>query len=469
ATELERAVGDRRDEFAEVLAHHAERAFALSAEVRAQPDVLMDRARRALDRALALGDRALRREDLGLLASNAAVSAAALAALGERATPEDRARTALLEAERLRLSGDFGAALPAFGRAIELADAAGRADVAAWAHLGSARVFVLAGDFDETPITEFDGHLSEAARLFTAGGDGGAAVETGIVDLERYWASGELSVMLERGAALLGRARSLGDRPREMLLAARLVGAAGVSGQRELADEYLGIADGIAASDGLRVPFWVRAARCQLHAVRGDTEAAIACQVRLHAEAVAEHDPVLEIATLRNAAENLLELGRIADAQPLLEQGLALSVRMGELWNRTELTADLGVVAAELGDHDRAQRLIAEARELQRATDRFAVAFVCYSAGRVHQAVALVPEAYAQYRMALDLMSRTEYHVPKSWMQLRTIEFLLRNERLDEARREFELAEPFLDGTIGDVGRRVAAIRGALASSRTPG
>ncbi|HEV2249861.1 MAG TPA: adenylate/guanylate cyclase domain-containing protein, partial [Candidatus Limnocylindria bacterium] len=207
ATELERAVGDRRDEFAEVLAHHAERAFALSAEVRAQPDVLTDRARRALDRALALGDRALRREDLGLLASNTAVSAAALAALGERATSEDRARTALLEAERLRLSGDLGAALPAFGRAIELADVAGRADVAAWAHLGSARVFVLAGDFDAKTVTEFDRHLSEAARLFTAGGDDGAAVETGIVDLERYWASGELSVMLERGAALLGRAR----------------------------------------------------------------------------------------------------------------------------------------------------------------------------------------------------------------------------------------------------------------------
>src|SRR6202022_1289155 len=48
AEELERAVGDRREEFAEVLAHHAERAFALSAEIRAQPDVLARRARLAL-------------------------------------------------------------------------------------------------------------------------------------------------------------------------------------------------------------------------------------------------------------------------------------------------------------------------------------------------------------------------------------------------------------------------------------
>ena len=463
--ELERAVGDRREEFAEVVAHHAERAFALSVEVRAQPGLLAKRARLALDRALALGDRAIRREDIGLLAPKAAVAVAAVSALGDRATAEDRARTALLEAEHLRLSGDLGPALPAFGRAIELADAAGRADVAAWAHLGSARVFVLAGDFDEKIVTDFDHHLSEAARLFTEGGDEGAAIETGLIDLERYWASGELSIMLERGAALVERARQLGDRPREMLLCARLVGAAGVSARRELAAEYLRVADGLAASYGLRLPFWIRAGRCQLQAVGGDLDAAAACQARLHTEAVVEHDVVLEITTLRNGGENLLELGRLDEAKSLLEEALALSVRMGELWNRTELTADLAVVAAQQGDHDRARRLIEEARLVQRETDRFAVAFVAYSAARVHQAAKRVREADEEYRSALELMGRTEYHVPKSWMQLRYIEFLLENDRRDDARREFELAQPFLGGTIGDIGRRVAAIRGVLASS----
>ena len=83
----------------------------------------------------------------------------------------------------------------------------------------------------------------------------------------------------------------------------------------------------------------------------------------------------------------------------------------------------------------------------------------------MHQDAKRVREADEEYRSALELMGRTEYHVPKSWMQLRYIEFLLENDRRDDARREFELAQPFLGGTIGDIGRRVAAIRGVLASS----
>ena len=469
AEELERAVGDRRDEFAEVLAHHAERAFALSAEVRAQPEVLARRARLALGRALDLGDRARRREDAGLLATSAAAAGAALAVLGDRASADDQARTALLRAEELRLSGDFGAAGPAFDRAIELAVAAGRADLAAWAHLGSARVFVLAGDFDPVVIARFDGHLRDAARLFTESGDAGAAVETGLVDLERYWASGELSLMLERGAALVERARQLGDRPREMLISARLVGAAGMSGRPELAADYLNTADRLAGSLGLRVPFWVRAARCQLPAVLGDLAAAVACQAGLHAEAIAERDPLLEINSLRNSGENLLELSRFEDAAPLLEQAHALSVRMGELWSRTELTADLAMIAAARGEEDRADRLIREAERSARQTDIFSVAYVAYAAARIHESAGRPVEAEAGYRRALEVMDRTEYLVPRSWMQLRFVELLLQLGRTADARREYERVAPVLGGTVADLGARVAAVNAALASSPTTG
>src|SRR4029079_6638672 len=197
-SELERAVGDRRGEFAEVLAHHAERAFALSVEIRAQPDVVAKRARLALDQALSLGDRARRREDVVLLGPNAAVAAAAIAALGDRASADDRAHVALLQAEDLRLTGDLASALPAFDRAAELARAADRAELAAWGHLGAARVYVLAGDFDAGAIRRFDHDLAEAGRLFTESGDAGAAVEAGLVDLERYWASGSVTAMLAR-------------------------------------------------------------------------------------------------------------------------------------------------------------------------------------------------------------------------------------------------------------------------------
>src|SRR5207245_1566698 len=67
ARQLERAVGDRSGEFAEIVGYHIERAFALSTEVRAPRAVLEPRARAALDRALALGERARRRWDVGLI------------------------------------------------------------------------------------------------------------------------------------------------------------------------------------------------------------------------------------------------------------------------------------------------------------------------------------------------------------------------------------------------------------------
>src|SRR5438477_1290985 len=99
---LERAVGDRRGESAEILAHHAERAFALSSEVRAARKVVEPRARRALELALALGERARQRQDLGLLAPSAATAAAALAALADGVAAADRVRVALLSANERR-------------------------------------------------------------------------------------------------------------------------------------------------------------------------------------------------------------------------------------------------------------------------------------------------------------------------------------------------------------------------------
>ena len=468
SAELERSVGDRREEFAEVVAHHAERAFALSAEIRAHPDVIERRARIALRHALDLGDRARRREDIGLLGATAAVAAAALEVLGDRGGAVERARGALLHAEQLRLSGDLVPAVPAFDRAIELADAAGRADLAAWSHLGNARVFVLAGEFDAaTMAARFDRDLSEATRRFTEAGDEGAALEAGLVDLERYWASGELTVMLERGAALIERAKQLGDRPRELLITGRLIGAAGVSARSELAARYLRTADELAAASGLRVPFWVRSARCLVPAMRGDLAAAAACQERLRSEAVVERDPVLEIIGLRIGGEDLMELGRIDEAAPRLQQGFDLSVRMGELWSRTELTADLAMIAAARGDQDRADRLIAEAQTVVRESDRFALSYVAYASARVHQVAGRAREAEADYRRALEVMVATEYHLPMAWMQLRFVELLLQSGRLVEARAELELVEPFLGETVGDIGRRMAEARTAVASAKT--
>ena len=67
ATALAAEAGDRREEFAEILAHHAEQAFTLSAELRLPQDVLVPRAARAGAAALALAERAEQRGDLPLM------------------------------------------------------------------------------------------------------------------------------------------------------------------------------------------------------------------------------------------------------------------------------------------------------------------------------------------------------------------------------------------------------------------
>jgi tetratricopeptide (TPR) repeat protein len=289
------------------------------------------------------------------------------------------------------------------------------------------------------------------------------------VDLERYWASGEVTVMLARGAGLLERARELHDPAREMLISARLIAAAATSGQLALADAYLGRAEELAATHGLRVSFWARAGRCQFHVVRGDLAAAAECTKELTREAVAERDPLLEITCLRNRGEDLLELGRMEEARPVLEQAFALSVRMGELWSRTELTADLAIVAATQGRSDEADGLVRDARAASRGADIFSIAYVAYASAWVHEAAGRISAAQSEYERALEVMGRTEYALPKAWMQLRFLEFLLKTGRPLEARRELDLIEPFLGSAIGAVGERMAAARNAVGVSAPKG
>jgi tetratricopeptide (TPR) repeat protein len=248
-----------------------------------------------------------------------------------------------------------------------------------------------------------------------------------------------------------------------------LIGAAGTSAQLELADHYLRKSEELGASLGLRVPFWARAGRCAFQAVRGDLAAAADCMKDVRDEAVADRDVLLEITALRQRGENLMELGQVDEARPVLDEALALSVRMNELWSRTELTASLGLVAALQGDQERADRLIGEARALARPADVFAGAYVAYASARIHETLARPGSAETEYRRALEIMSTTEYGVPKAWMQLRYVEFLLKSGRPIDARRELQEVEPFLGATTGSIGLRMAAARSAVPASSASG
>jgi class 3 adenylate cyclase/tetratricopeptide (TPR) repeat protein len=462
--ELERSVGDRRDEFAEVLAHHAERAFTLSVEVRSSRDVVEARARRALGWSLALGERGRRREDAGLIGPNAVVASAAIETLGDHATADERAQVALIVAEGRRIAADYPAAGVALDRALELAVAAGRTDLAAWSHLGLARVLTFS-DVSEG-FAEFDRHIAEAERLFIANGDLGAGLEAALAGLDRNWALGQLSEMLVRGQALRERAREIGDGARELLICARLIGAAGQAGRSDLAGEYQRSADELAARLGLRLPQWARVARGGRLRAIGDYTSADPCFRSLRAEARAEGDRLLEIAALRNRAEMLIEWGHGAEAAPLIEEALAMSVQSGEVWNRTELTAALAETAAAAGDDDRATRLIREAQANVRVTDRYAVAFVASSAAAIHDAAGRTSEADSEYRRALHLLEQMEYRSRTARVRLRYVQFLVRAGRQTEAKSEFDAALPLVGNFVAEGAEQIAAIRESLISPR---
>ena len=461
---FERAVGDRREEFAEILAHHAERAFTLSAEVRAARDIVEPRARRALDWALALGERARRRQDLGLLAPCAATATAALAALADVGSAADRVRVALLSANERRLASAFGDALAGFERAATLAAELGEPHLAAQAHLGAAGTLVFAGD--EAGIAEYGHHLADAERLFRETGDAGGEIEAGLVGLEAQWASGRLNELITRGERLLSRARAIGDAPRELHVCARMLPAALLLGRNDLGDRYQAATDDLVARLGARLPPWARVARCGRLRATGDLVGAELCYRDMLAVAIAERDPLLQIGSFRNRAEVLLEQGHYGQAEPLLVSALDLSTRIGERWNRTELTASLALAVAGTSDFERADRLLREADELVRPTDVYAGAYAAAAEAQVRELEARDDEAAALFRESLGIFARTEFFSRQGRVHLEHAEFLRRTGRASDAARELVAAESLLGPQTGFRAEQIAALREALGAKK---
>ena len=461
---LERAVGDRRGEFAEILAHHAERAFTLSSEVRAPREVVEPRARRALELALALGERARQRQDRGLLAPSAATAAAALAALADGVAAAERVRVALLSANERRLAAAYDEALTGFERAAALAAELGEPRLDAEAHLGAAGVLVFAGD--EAEIAASEGHVRDAERLFRETGDRGGAIEAGVLGLEGLWGAGRLSDLIARGEQLLQQAREIGDAARELQICSRLVPALGLIGNTTLADHYQAVTEELITRLGARVPPWTRVSRCGRLRAIGDLDAADSCYTELLAVGRAEGDPLLEIASCRNRAEVLLDRRRYADAGPLLVTALEISTRTGERWNRTELTASSALVAAGIGDVGRADRLLVEARDLVRPSDVYAAAFVAASEARVRQIEGRKDDAAAKFRESLGLLSQTEFYPLQAVVHLDYAELLLSMGRAADAAQELAAGERLFGVQVGSRAARIEAFRDALGARK---
>ena len=461
---LARAVGDRRDEFAEILGHHAERAFTLSSEVRAPRPIVESRARAALDWALALGERARRRQDVGLLGTSAATATAALAALADGGAPAERVRVVLLNANTRRLGGEYEAARADFERAAALATELGQPQLEAEAHLGAATTLVYAAD--EAELEAMGEHSREAERLFHESGDEGGAIEAGLIRCEADWGAGQLGALIDRGQQLLERARAIGDKARELQVCARVLPALVLTADRARADEYRATAAELIAALGARVPPWIRVSHCGQLRFTGDLDAAYQCYVEMFDIGRTEGDPLMQIGSYCNRGELMLDLRRYAEAQPFIEAALEISVRIGETWNRTELTADLALARAGQGDLAGAEQRLAEARALARPSDKFAFATVRLREAGVLEVAGREAEAAEKMLEAIALFSRGEW---RHWLGIVHLEYaklLQRIGRSDEAADALASAESRFGPQVGARAAELTAFRRTLGARK---
>jgi tetratricopeptide (TPR) repeat protein len=459
--ELERAVGDRRDEFAEILAHHAERALSIAVELRAGSGVVRPRAERALDMAVQMAERAISRGDAGAAERFVDTAERGVATLS---LPDTDARAALVQVLRARQlvdAGAYDAVVPAAERAVRAALSSGRPDLAGRAETIQLTRIAWAGSDEE--LIGYEALAEQAISHFQTVGDEASILGVELLLLETLWGTGRLTDMLARGDALLSRALALGDRANASAIAARLAGAALWFGRGTDAERYLRGSQEHADAAGIQ-PRWLRQVRGRSAALHGqDAEAE-----RIFRENIAYADETgnvqLGIGALRGLAEVLLDGGLYDDARQVLTRALAESERSGERWNRTEIVAMLAIIEGKRRNVDDAERLVQEAQATLRVGDPAASAVVHAALAAVRGAQGRDAEAEAALRSAIQESGQTEYHVATAIHRIELAEFLAAGGRPEEAARELTDAEGvFATAGLGPRGAQRERIRSLLA------
>ena len=459
---LEQEVGDRRDEYVDILAHHAERAFALGLELRLPPAVMRGRADRALDAALSLAERSRARGDLGTFASfvDAAERAAAAAALDER---DGRgAQVAVLRVEQLLDTGNYAAVNAAYVAAADRALAVDRADLAARSHLARLRGVAFAGD--DADVARFEQDVTKARELFVRAGDEGGRLELEFLALEVLWSDGRLEEMLARGDAILSRALAAGDKVRAAAIASRLVGAAMWSARRDDIERYGRQADELISELRLTAVAFLQL-RPRLAWWRGDVAKAESLYRQNIALAEEWGWSQLLVGALRSLADMYEDLEEYDAMDQAALRAQAESERTGERWNRTELLAVRGLAAAERGDHDVAEAFFRDSLASLREGDVTAASTVDSCLARLRALQGRDAEAEDLHRRALETMRRTQYNVTTAELAITLAEFLVRRGRAAEARELMAEAERvFAAGGFVVRRKRVERVRALLAT-----
>lgn len=427
AETLEAEAGDRRDEFIEILAHHTERAFTLSAELRLDQDTLVPRAVGAARIALATAERAELRGEAALMERFLAIAERA-ATLAEDADLSDR--TADLRVRALIVAGRWDEARPA---SIAALAAARRADDAGRS-ANIARTVAVAEMWGGA-LGDIMPALVTARELSVAAGDAAGVIEVDALRLDFHWGGGRFSALIEDGTPLIEAAIASGNVPQAAKIMLKVAGAARISGRLDLATQYLTEAREIGRRFGLRA--LLREARGQEAAaaqLAGDSATALEIVDEVIAEAVGDGDGNRVVGTARRKYEILEGDGRYAEAVTAGAIALAESIRLGERWNRSEIEGHLAVNLLRVGRTAEAEAHLAAALELVRgAEDVSGVAEAEWARAHFLAARGDDVAADAAFQTAIATVDPLEFMLLKVFFRLERAEFLLARQRVAEA------------------------------------
>jgi predicted ATPase/class 3 adenylate cyclase len=426
AQALEAEAGDRRGEFAEILAHHTEQAFTLSAELRLSRDVLLPRAGRAAVAAVALAERAELRGELTLMERFLAVAERA-AAIAE--DPALAARSAFLRIRALLLAGRFDEARPAAIAALAASRESGDIGRAARIAQTLAYAEMFGGALgDIRPAVDTARELSEAA------GDVAGIIEMDALNLEFYWGAGNFSAFVDGGVALIERARVIGEIQAAQIMK-RVMAAARYLGELDLADRYAAEAREIGQRLGLRALLReIRGADAAGAWFKGDAAAALAILDEVRAEAADDGDANRLVNVDRRAGDILEGEGRYEEAVAAVSAAVAESVRTGERWSRSELLGHLAVNLLRIGRTEEAQAYAAEAAAMVRGPeDVSGVAEAEWVRANVLAARGDDDAADAAFSAAIASADRGEFTHLHINLRLDRAEFLIARKRGAEA------------------------------------
>jgi len=431
-------VGDRENEFLEILGHHAERALTLSLEMRLTGPTLERRAERALHWSLMRADRALGRGDATAMAAALSVARSAM-----RARPDDQSgelRIRLLEAESLRLAGRFPEALGAAREAVSMAVERADQGAAAAAILCRSRIELSMGDYNR-----FEEGTLEAVRLFQLTGNLSGELEAESAVLHMRLGNGEGQPAIQDLIDLAERARKA-DMPARAYDAFSLAAVfAAADGLSAWADQC--VANATALADAHDLPFsrTLQLAMAMLAWLRNDLEQAEQILLRGIARAQ-ETGRVWEVIMLRRHWGQVLnDLGRYDEADATFRLAFAESEESGERWSRSELLSRLALVAIARGDLDAAEESARLAMELRLPDDHSAESEALYALGRMRAAQGRGTEAEAAFRSTLVVGKRMAYSINAVMMATGIARFFAERGQMAEATPLLDQAQHWLE------------------------